>query len=440
MRPGTVSVMPAGLDQQLSPQEMADLIAFLKSRSKVSGPARKAGPATNGENRPDPARGGRDDEPERTGEDPSRGSWLAKLGLDRPELRAWAMYDWANSAMVTRDHHGRVPDLLFGASHAQGIGPRGAHSRLFAIATTIGMAIIAVLSPVLGTMADSTAVKKEMLGGFLAIGRRALSPRCSSSTQGDWVLASALFIAGQYRGQRQLCLLRCPPAPHRPHDDEVDRVSTAGYALGYLGGGLLLALNLAWISQAGLVRIALGPGPHARRRSRFPRGWRSSRSPSGGWSSRSRSSAASPSRRSGGFPPGYRGSEAFPIRRGVRPAGRDVPRPGPIPPGRAHADRVPDLQRRHRHDHAHGRRSTPTELTFDQGVDDRLDHAGAVRRDPVRVPVRHAGRADRGQAVDRAGAGRLRGICVVGYFMTNASGTSSCWPCWWGRCRGARRR
>ena len=35
--------------------------------------------------------------------------WLKKLGLDRPELRAWAMYDWANSAMVVHDHHRRFP-------------------------------------------------------------------------------------------------------------------------------------------------------------------------------------------------------------------------------------------------------------------------------------------------------------------------------------------
>ena len=37
--------------------------------------------------------------------------------------------------------------------------------------------------------------------------------------------------------------------PHIARDDEVDRVSTAGYALGYLGGGVLLALNLAWIQK-----------------------------------------------------------------------------------------------------------------------------------------------------------------------------------------------
>src|SRR2546427_63974 len=75
--------------------------------------------------------------------------WLARLGLDRPELRAWAMYDWANSAFVTT--------------------------------------IIAAVFPVY----------------FSAIARQ----------------------------------------------DEVDRVSSAGYALGYLGGGLLLAINLLWIQK-----------------------------------------------------------------------------------------------------------------------------------------------------------------------------------------------
>ncbi len=49
------------------------------------------------------------------------------------------------------------------------------------------------------------------------------------------------------------------------------------------------------------------------------------------------------------------------------------------------------------------------EIGIDQGIMIGVDRAGAVRRHPVRVPLRHARRPDRRQAVDRAGAGRLHG-------------------------------
>ena len=46
--------------------------------------------------------------------------WLDKLGLGRPELRAWAMYDWANSAMVCTIITAVFPDLLRVGSPAPG--------------------------------------------------------------------------------------------------------------------------------------------------------------------------------------------------------------------------------------------------------------------------------------------------------------------------------
>ncbi len=64
--------------------------------------------------------------------------------------------------------------------------------------------------------------------------------------RGDWALALGLFVVGNIGVAGAFtfydALLR-----HVAHDDELDRVSTAGYALGYLGGGLLLVLNLVWI-------------------------------------------------------------------------------------------------------------------------------------------------------------------------------------------------
>ena len=51
--------------------------------------------------------------------------------------------------------------------------------------------------------------------------------------------------------------------PHIASDDEIDRVSTAGYALGYIGGGTLLALNLAWILKPEWFGLPAGEGPVA---------------------------------------------------------------------------------------------------------------------------------------------------------------------------------
>ena len=111
------------------------------------------------------------------------------------------------------------------------------------------MVIIAVLSPVLGTMADFNGRKKAMLGGFLAAGRRGRWPAMFFIYQGDWILASVLFILANI-GANGSFVFYDALLPHIARDDEVDRVSTAGYALGYLGGGILLALNLAWIHEA----------------------------------------------------------------------------------------------------------------------------------------------------------------------------------------------
>ena len=63
--------------------------------------------------------------------------------------------------------------------------------------------------------------------------------------------------------------------PHIARREEIDRVSTAGYALGYVGGGILLALNLAWIQKPAWFGLPSGPGPRRERARRCRRGWRS---------------------------------------------------------------------------------------------------------------------------------------------------------------------
>ena len=65
--------------------------------------------------------------------------WLKKLGLDRPELRAWAMYDWANSGMVCVIITAVFP-IYYSSVACHGM-PAEVASRRFADVTTIGMVI-----------------------------------------------------------------------------------------------------------------------------------------------------------------------------------------------------------------------------------------------------------------------------------------------------------
>ncbi len=170
-------------------------------------------------------------------------SLLERLGLHRPELRAWVMYDWANSAFMTTIVTAVFP-IYFSTVAAADLDPAAASSR-FAAATTIALLVVAVLAPILGAVADFAGIKKKMLGSFLGLG--VIATACMFFIeQGDWQLGAGLFILGNI-GAAGSFVFYDSLLPHIASRQEMDRVSTAGYALGYLGGGLLLAINVAWI-------------------------------------------------------------------------------------------------------------------------------------------------------------------------------------------------
>ena len=168
---------------------------------------------------------------------------LSRVGLDRPELRAWAMYDWANSAFWTTVIVAVFPPF-FSEYAASGMAPAEATTR-FAWATTIAVAIVAVIGPVLGAVADYRALKKVMLAAFMLIGVTATLLMVTIG-RGDWMWAALLFMVANIAVAATL-VFHESLLPHIAEPDEMDRVCAAGYAIGYLGGGLLLLVNLAWI-------------------------------------------------------------------------------------------------------------------------------------------------------------------------------------------------
>ncbi len=181
---------------------------------------------------------------------------MNRLGLQRPELRAWALYDWANSAVVTTIMTAVFP-IYYSSVAGAGLAPAVATFR-YGIATTIGLAAIALSAPVLGAMADRAGNRKRMLGIFLGVGATAVALMFFIG-RGDWLLASALFIVANI-GANGSFVFYDAMLPHIAKPNEIDRVSTAGYALGYVGGGILLALNLAWIQKPAWFGLPSGPG------------------------------------------------------------------------------------------------------------------------------------------------------------------------------------
>jgi UMF1 family MFS transporter len=176
---------------------------------------------------------------------------LTRIGLGRPVLRAWAMYDWANSAFWTTVIVAVFPPF-FSEYAAAGL-PEGAATQRLAWATTLAVTIVAVMAPVLGAIADHRPLKKRLLAVFLTIGVIA-TVLMATVSRGDWLYALALFIVGNI-GVASTLVFYDALLPHIAAPGELDRVSTAGFAIGFIGGGVLLLINLAWILRPAMFGL-----------------------------------------------------------------------------------------------------------------------------------------------------------------------------------------
>jgi UMF1 family MFS transporter len=180
------------------------------------------------------------------------GRILDRLGLGRRELFAWAMYDWANSAFWTTIVAAIFP-IYYQKVAAAGLAAPVATSR-FAWATTLSILIVAVIAPLLGSLADRAPIKKPLLGVFLGIGAAATAAMFFIS-RGEWLFALTVFVIGNVGVSASIVFYEAM-LPHIASPDELDRVSTAGYAMGYVGGGVLLAINIVMLSQPGWFGLA----------------------------------------------------------------------------------------------------------------------------------------------------------------------------------------
>jgi len=187
---------------------------------------------------------------------PSAGpSGIADPGsFDRArEQKAWYWYDWANSAYVTTVSTVLVGPYLIGIAENAAVDNRVsllglsvAPGALPAFLVTISTIFSALVLPPLGGFMDRTEKKKQWLAGFAWVG--ALCASLLFFTRGDnWELG-ALALVGANLCLGASAVVNDSILPLISTEEERDRVSSRGWAWGYLGGGLLLAANLALVT------------------------------------------------------------------------------------------------------------------------------------------------------------------------------------------------
>lgn len=156
------------------------------------------------------------------------------------------MYDWASSAFATTVMAAVLP-IFFRNVAAVTLPASERHlaASIWGYTTSISMFIAAILSLTLGPISDAAGRKKRYLAGFMLTGCLSTSLLVFTGP-GQWMAVAILFILGNigFAGGEVFydALL-----PHIASKSEINRVSTRAYAMGYIGGGLLLALNIAMI-------------------------------------------------------------------------------------------------------------------------------------------------------------------------------------------------
>ena len=178
------------------------------------------------------------------------------------EQRAWYVYDWANSAfyttVVTLFLGPYLTSLARAAADTQGnvylLGiPLAAQSIWpYAISASVLTQVLAL--PVFGAIADYGRRKREMLGALAAFGSAAtIAMFFVDGTR--WLLGVTLFLIANFTFGASIVIYNSF-LPEIAGPDDRDAVSSRGWALGYIGGGLLLVLNLILYSNADSLGIS----------------------------------------------------------------------------------------------------------------------------------------------------------------------------------------
>ncbi|HKV42555.1 MAG TPA: MFS transporter, partial [Blastocatellia bacterium] len=183
---------------------------------------------------------------------------------DHREQVGWYFYDWANSAFSTT-----VVTVFLGpylttiakaaadpAGYVHPLGIKVTAGSYFAYIISLSVLLEALLLPMLGAVADYSRLKKHMFGFFAYLG--AFAAMAMYFLQGkNYVLGGVLFVVSNVSFGASIVFYNAF-LPDIATPDRRDHVSSMGWALGYIGGGLLLAVNLAMFMKAESFGLSTG--------------------------------------------------------------------------------------------------------------------------------------------------------------------------------------
>jgi len=153
---------------------------------------------------------------------------------------SWAFYDWANSAYSTTVMAGFFP-LFFKEYWADPNNPSQSTFYL-GMANSIASIVVAALAPLLGSVADQGSIKKKFLTFFAFLGV-IMTGGLWMVAQGNWQMAVLFYVIATI-GFASGNVFYDALLPSLASEERVDAVSSLGFGLGYLGGGLLFLVNV----------------------------------------------------------------------------------------------------------------------------------------------------------------------------------------------------
>ena len=164
----------------------------------------------------------------------------------------WAMYDWANSAFSTTVMAGFFP-IFFKQYWSVGADVNQSTAML-GFGNSIASLFVALMAPLLGAIADRGSLKKKFMIFFAYLGVL-MTAGLYLVEKGDWMVAIFVYVMGVigFSGSNIFYDSLLPSVADEP---KVDSVSSLGFAMGYLGGGLLFLLNVVMTLQPAIFGLA----------------------------------------------------------------------------------------------------------------------------------------------------------------------------------------
>lgn len=169
----------------------------------------------------------------------------------KKSIWSWAMYDWANSAFATTVMAGFFP-IFFSQYWSANVANVDTTARL-GFSNSIASLIVALLAPFLGAIADKGTAKKKFLMTFAFLGIL-MTGALFMVKQGNWQIAALMYILGTV-GFSGANIFYDFLLPGVASEKKIDFVSSLGFAMGYIGGGLLFLVNVVMYLKPELFGI-----------------------------------------------------------------------------------------------------------------------------------------------------------------------------------------